>query len=254
MAQRPTRYDSSQERPYPQSRYPQERYPRQFSNADIDEDDFDEDDASRREWRAQDYDRPEGAYPQRGGRNNPRGYQPRSREFEREQYWNRPERAGPGYASDLRGRDDYRARDEYRSGDQRSYQAGRFGYYDPARAREQERWSSGQAQQRYRGVGPKDYQRSDDRLREQVCERLADDGELDASGINVKVESGEITLNGTVDSRWAKRRAEDCAESVFGVDNCQNNLRISADAQKPDGHRSDAFDMNAQMPKSKQAK
>ena len=36
-----------------------------------------------------------------------------------------------------------------------------------------------------------------------------------------------MTLSGTVDSRDAKRRAEDIAESVPGVQHVQNNLRVS---------------------------
>ena len=48
------------------------------------------------------------------------------------------------------------------------------------------------------GRGPKGYQRSDERVREIVSEALARDGELDASEIEVSVERGEVTLNGTV--------------------------------------------------------
>jgi hypothetical protein len=42
----------------------------------------------------------------------------------------------------------------------------------------------------------------------------------------VRVESGEVTLSGTVDSRVARRRAEDLAEDVRGVGHVQNNLRV----------------------------
>ena len=38
--------------------------------------------------------------------------------------------------------------------------------------------------------------------------------------------SGEVVLSGTVDSRYSKRLAEDIAESVMGVSNVQNNLRV----------------------------
>ena len=76
------------------------------------------------------------------------------------------------------------------------------------------------------GRGPKGYTRSDERVREDVSDRLTEDWELDASNIEVTVSNCEVTLSGTVDSRHAKRRAEDCAESVSGVRNVQNNLRI----------------------------
>jgi BON domain len=78
----------------------------------------------------------------------------------------------------------------------------------------------------YRGRGPKGYTRSDDRIREDVNDRLTDDWSLDASDIEVSVSGGEVTLSGTVNSRMDKRRAEDIAESVSGVRNVQNNLRV----------------------------
>ena len=45
--------------------------------------------------------------------------------------------------------------------------------------------------------------------------------------IEVTVRDREVTLDGTVDSRMAKRRAEDCADAVSGVEHVQNNLRVS---------------------------
>ena len=78
----------------------------------------------------------------------------------------------------------------------------------------------------YSGRGPKGYTRSDDRIKEDVCDRLTDDPEVDASNIEVSVANCEVTLSGTVDSREAKRRAEDCAENVSGVRNVQNSIRV----------------------------
>lgn len=81
----------------------------------------------------------------------------------------------------------------------------------------------------HRGKGPKDYRRSDDRIREDVSDKLADDDRVDASEIEVKVSNAEVTLTGTVDSREAKRRAEDVAEQVSGVQHVQNNIRVNRD-------------------------
>ena len=78
----------------------------------------------------------------------------------------------------------------------------------------------------HRGRGPKNYVRSDERIREDVSDRLSDDAHLDASAIEVQVVNGEVTLVGSVDSRHAKRRAEDRAEDVSGVKHVQNNLRV----------------------------
>ncbi len=79
----------------------------------------------------------------------------------------------------------------------------------------------------HRGVGPKGYVRSDERIRELVCDDLMDDPWVDASGIEVAVKDGEVTLSGTVSDRDAKRWAEDAAEHVGGVRHVQNNLRIA---------------------------
>ncbi|WP_425358673.1 BON domain-containing protein [Aestuariivirga litoralis] len=78
----------------------------------------------------------------------------------------------------------------------------------------------------HRGRGPRGYTRSDDRIREDVNDRFTDDGWLDASDIEVKVASGEVTLTGQVTSREEKRRAEDLAEAISGVKHVQNNLRV----------------------------
>ena len=89
----------------------------------------------------------------------------------------------------------------------------------------------------HRGKGPKGYRRSDERIREDVSDRMMDDGALDASNIEVRVENSEVTLDGTVDSRADKRRAEVLAEHCSGVDHVQNNLRVK---------RRDAVDHAAQ--------
>ncbi len=79
----------------------------------------------------------------------------------------------------------------------------------------------------YTGFGPRNYHRSDERIREDLNDRLWINGQLDASGIDVAVDDGLVTLNGTVDSRWAKRTADDIAWSVPGVEDVINNLKIT---------------------------
>lgn len=78
----------------------------------------------------------------------------------------------------------------------------------------------------HRGRGPKGYQRSDDRISDEVHQRLTDDPWVDASNITVSVSAGEVTLSGTVENREAKHRAERAVEEVVGVAHVQNNLRI----------------------------
>jgi osmotically-inducible protein OsmY len=81
-------------------------------------------------------------------------------------------------------------------------------------------------QREHRGRGPKGYRRSDERIKEDVNDRLSDDYYIDASDIEVMVSNTEVTLTGTVNSRDDKRRAEDIAESVSGVTNVENRLRV----------------------------
>lgn len=78
----------------------------------------------------------------------------------------------------------------------------------------------------HRGKGPKGYTRSDERIREDLSDRLADDDMVDASEITVSVAKGEVTLDGTVASRAERRAAEDCADECSGVTHVQNNLRV----------------------------
>lgn len=78
----------------------------------------------------------------------------------------------------------------------------------------------------HRGSGPQNYKRSDERLLEDACERLTHDRFVDAKNINVTVSDNEVTLDGTVESRQAKRRAEDCIDDITGVKHVQNNLRV----------------------------
>jgi len=78
----------------------------------------------------------------------------------------------------------------------------------------------------YVGKGPKGYTRSDDRIREEVCERLAWDGEVDASDIAVTVQNGEVTLEGTVETRRMKHRSEDLVDEIRGVIDVHNRLTV----------------------------
>jgi osmotically-inducible protein OsmY len=84
----------------------------------------------------------------------------------------------------------------------------------------------------YRGLGPRGYRRSDQRIREDVCQALQDDPHLDASALDVEVKDGEVTLSGTTGSRRDKRYAERIAELITGVRDVHNRLRIGASASE----------------------
>lgn len=78
----------------------------------------------------------------------------------------------------------------------------------------------------YTGMGPKGYQRSDERVFEDVCQRLTQHGWIDASNMQVNVKDGEVTLTGTVPDRQTKRMAEDLVEGVSGVKDIHNQLHL----------------------------
>lgn len=79
----------------------------------------------------------------------------------------------------------------------------------------------------YRGIGPRGYTRTDERIREDVCEGLCDSDEIDAADINVDVGSGTVRLSGTVPNRAMKHRAEDIAEACSGVRDIENSIRVA---------------------------
>jgi hypothetical protein len=162
----------------------------------------------RRHWRGHDYDDDDEF--ERG-----RSYHADDRDHERLLGSERPR-------SFLRGREDderYARRDElrpYRWG-------GREAYRDDDRGVGP-----------YIGRGPKGYRRSDDRILEEICERLTDHPSIDASDIEVRVADGDVTLTGQVESRTVKHLTENMVETVSGVKEVHNQLRITPPANLAD--------------------
>jgi hypothetical protein len=74
--------------------------------------------------------------------------------------------------------------------------------------------------------GPKGYKRSDERIREDVNDRLSMQDDLDPTEIEVSVSNGEVTLKGSVESRSEKFLAEEIADDVSGVTEVHNQLRV----------------------------
>ena len=110
---------------------------------------------------------------------------------------------------------------------------------------------SGRQGQSFAGRGPKDYRRSDDRIREEISDRFTDDDHIDASEIMIQVQQGEVTLSGTVQDREQKRHAEDLAESISGVREVTNNLRVSRGQQQGLGQQASGDQSQQQQGESK---
>ena len=138
---------------------------------------------------------------------------------DRERYDTRYSRGRGGYDRDFedrgRGRGDDRGFFERVSDEVSSW----FGPDEDDRGDHRER--------SFRGRGPRNYTRSDDRIREDINDRLTYDFSIDASDIEVEVNGGEVVLTGNVRSRYEKRLAEDIAEDINGVSNVENRIRVN---------------------------
>lgn len=133
------------------------------------------------------------------------------------------------------GRQDHHPRD-YRSGYTGGYSGGYSGGASSYNSGV-DGWRAGAGfpppRESYAGRGPRGYKRSDARVQDDVSDQLEQDHFVDASDIDVTVHEGLVTLAGTVASREQKRRAEDCAADVRGVQDVSNQLRLRRPDQAP---------------------
>jgi osmotically-inducible protein OsmY len=89
--------------------------------------------------------------------------------------------------------------------------------FDSSQPREQPR--------RYR-TGPKGYTRSDERILEDISERLMMADSIDSSEVTIAVKDGKVTLEGTVPTRSMKHSIEDLADYTAGVQDVDNRIRV----------------------------
>ncbi|WP_374570985.1 BON domain-containing protein [Phenylobacterium sp.] len=162
-------------------------------------------------------------------------------QLERQRYWDGYNFGAPAYGSDA-WYDALERRGMFRPRPKPTFGHGAGPYVQPGMAPEErgfwdrmsdeaaswfgDRYARARREADHRGLGPKGYHRSDERIGEDVNDRLTEDRHLDASGMTVAVKDGEVTLDGVVRSRHDKHRAEHIAEHVSGVGHVQNNLRI----------------------------
>jgi len=91
--------------------------------------------------------------------------------------------------------------------------------------------------QNYAGRGPRNYRRADDRIEDDINDRLTAHPAIDATDIDVAVADGVVTLTGNVNSRDAKYAAEELSETVYGVDDVKNLLRVQPAGQPDAGQQ-----------------
>ena len=172
-----------------------------------------------------DYNRPDSSYMNNDNRNRP-WYENNNNRYRNDEWRNS---RNEGWRDNYRNenwRDNYRNENDGNDRDwwdkTKDEVSSWFGDDEAARRRRMDEYREGQ----HRGKGPKNYSRSPERIKEDVSDKLSDDSLLDASNVEIEVNNNEVTLTGSVDTRYEKRRAEDLAENVSGVTNVQNNLRV----------------------------
>ena len=71
-----------------------------------------------------------------------------------------------------------------------------------------------------------EFGRRDERIREDICERLIEEQELDVTEVSVAVQDGIVRLDGTVPVRGMKHRIEDLSAACPGVRDVENRIRV----------------------------
>lgn len=99
--------------------------------------------------------------------------------------------------------------------EQNRYDFGRWGTISRAGRTPQQRW-------------PKSYTRSDERIREDLYERILQHNYIDASDVSIAVSEGNVTLEGTVPERHMKHDIENIADECPGVKEIDNRIRVHA--------------------------
>ncbi len=67
---------------------------------------------------------------------------------------------------------------------------------------------------------------SDDKIYDQVRQKLANDPDVKGAGFKVTVKNGSVTMEGTVHDEHAREKAEKIAKKVKGVTSVNNQLKI----------------------------
>jgi osmotically-inducible protein OsmY len=131
------------------------------------------------------------------------------------------------------GQSAYGSQQRYGQADYSQGRASSGGYY-PQEYSSVGNWGSAAGSGRYqsqeqnfRGRMPKGYARSDERIKEDICERLTEDPYIDASEITIEVSAGVVTLEGTIEDRSQKHRAEDLVDATSGVKDVHNRLSVA---------------------------
>jgi BON domain len=113
----------------------------------------------------------------------------------------------------------------YGQGNRWSYGAGGRSSYNPY----------GMVRNRPFPRGPKGYQRSDERLKEDISERLMEAAHIDSSEVSVDVRGAKVILDGIVPDRRMKHAIEDLVDACPGVQDIDNRVRVGSSLPQAGG-------------------
>ncbi|MFP5305906.1 MAG: BON domain-containing protein, partial [Gammaproteobacteria bacterium] len=121
-----------------------------------------------------------------------------------------------------------------------AHDSGRFGYGGVIDESDRRRYQAARraaaapaAMSRRVQRGPKGYTRSDERIRDDICERLHYADDVDVGDVSVDVSAGTVKLEGTVPQRWMKYRIEDLCDDALGVLDIDNRIRVGRGGEAP---------------------
>lgn len=80
------------------------------------------------------------------------------------------------------------------------------------------------------GRSPSSYERSDERIRGEIWDRLRGQKDIDVSDTDCNVTEGTVVLSGTVSGRREGHLVEELAASIWGVTGVRSNLRVRSAA------------------------
>jgi hypothetical protein len=131
-----------------------------------------------------------------------------------------PGRGGPGFTGGYYGFGSGSLEPDWRAG-RRQPLGGDEGHQGDSR-----REPDWRRTERHYPPGPKGYQRSDERLREDISERLMEARYIDSSDVTVEVAGAKVVLDGTVPERRMKHAIEDLVDACPGVQDIDNRIRV----------------------------
>ena len=134
-----------------------------------------------------------------------------------------PGRGGPGFTGGYYGFGSGTLEPDWRAGRRQPLGEDQGQGHEPDWQREPD-WRR-RTERRY-PPGPKGYQRSDERLREDISERLMEARYLDSSDVTVEVSGAKVVLDGTVPERRMKHAIEDLVDACPGVQDIDNRIRV----------------------------